>query len=114
MNSSLASIHPLAIAVGVFGLILLAILAFVSSQQREKLQYMARKAFRKKRVEATTGHQDALGALPSFAKTAAETGNGRMLQRWVNSNGVDIDARSNENLSALHYAARGGHSECMR
>ncbi|KAF0695494.1 Aste57867_13687 [Aphanomyces stellatus] len=109
------TIHPLAIGVGVVGLLILIILVSASSHQRERLQYMAKKAFRSKRPETTSANTDlSPGALPSFAKAAAETGNGRMLQRWVSSHGPDINARSSENLTALHYAARGGHTECMR
>jgi espin len=36
------------------------------------------------------------------------------VKRWVHSTNKDVDARSDENLTALHYAARGGHSECVR
>ncbi|KAG9412842.1 Ankyrin repeat [Aphanomyces cochlioides] len=109
------SIHPLAIGVGILGLIILVLVVTASSHQRERLQYMAKKAFRSKRVENTSSNVDyAPGALPSFAKAAAETGNTRMLQRWVSSHGPDINARSAENMTALHYAARGGHTECMR
>jgi hypothetical protein len=56
----------------------------------------------------------ALGALPGFAQAAAESGNARVVKRWVGSSGRDLDARSSENLTALHYAARGGHNECVR
>lgn len=38
----------------------------------------------------------------------------RLLQRWINSTNKDINARSDENLTALHYTARGGHSDCLR
>ncbi|KAF0739141.1 hypothetical protein AaE_008822 [Aphanomyces astaci] len=112
------SIQPLAIGVGVVGLIALIVLVSVSSHQREQLQYMAKKAFRSKRTETAYGNGNGIdtspGALPSFAKAAAETGNGRMLQRWASSHGPDINSRSPDNLTALHYAARGGHTECMR
>ncbi|RHY89155.1 hypothetical protein DYB35_011935 [Aphanomyces astaci] len=112
------SIQPLAIGVGVVGLIALIVLVSVSSHQREQLQYMAKKAFRSKRTETAYGNGNGIdtspGALPSFAKAAAETGNGRMLQRWASSHGPDINSRSADNLTALHYAARGGHTECMR
>ncbi len=117
MKEDKASIHPLAIAVGVLGLLILLIIVTASSHQREKLQYLAKKAFRKKRSELNpnggTEPQD-VGSLPSFAKNAADTGNIRMLQRWVSSHAPDINARSKENLTALHYASRGGHTECMR
>ncbi|EQC34220.1 hypothetical protein SDRG_08422 [Saprolegnia diclina VS20] len=117
MATEAGAIHPLAIAVGVLLLVLLLVLVSASSHQREKLQYMAKKAFRKKRSEPQAGAHESssvVGALPSFAKAAAETGNARMLQRWVSSHGADINARSSENLTALHYSARGGHTECMR
>ncbi|GLE03962.1 hypothetical protein PINS_up012873 [Pythium insidiosum] len=54
------------------------------------------------------------GGLPGFAQTAAESGNARVIKRWVNSTDRDVDARSHENLTALHYAARAGHNECVR
>lgn len=54
------------------------------------------------------------GSLPAFVKTAAESGNARVIKRWVNSTSRDVDSRSQENLTALHYAARGGHNECTR
>lgn len=55
-----------------------------------------------------------MGTLPGFVTTAAEAGNARVIKRWVNSTARDVDSRSNENLTALHYAARGGHNECTR
>lgn len=55
-----------------------------------------------------------IGTLPGFVKAAAESGNARVVKRWVNSTSKDVDSRSDENLTALHYAARGGHNECTR
>lgn len=55
-----------------------------------------------------------VGTLPGFVKTAAEAGNARVIKRWVNSTSRDVDSRSSENLTALHYVARGGHNECTR
>lgn len=52
--------------------------------------------------------------LPGFARQAAESGNARVVKRWVHSTDRNVDARSAENLTALHYAVRGGHNECTR
>ncbi|DAZ95065.1 TPA: hypothetical protein N0F65_002799 [Lagenidium giganteum] len=111
-------IHPLAIIVGVIGLLALIIVVAASSYQRERLQHMARKLLRKKRNSFAVDKQEdpavAIGGLPGFAKTAAESGNARVIKRWVNSSNRDLDSRSSENLTALHYSARGGHNECTR
>ncbi|KAJ0401717.1 hypothetical protein ATCC90586_001510 [Pythium insidiosum] len=101
-------------------MLLLIVVVAASSYQREKLQFMARKLLRKKRgrsfggdAKQTDGVAPA-GGLPGFAQTAAESGNARVIKRWVNSTDRDVDARSLENLTALHYAARAGHNECVR
>ncbi|CAH0484593.1 hypothetical protein KXD40_007656 [Peronospora effusa] len=81
---------------------------------------MARKMLRKKRKSvteedtvATNGiHQ--VSDLPVFTRHAAESGNARVIKRWVHSTDRNVDARSAENLTALHYAVRGGHNECTR
>ncbi|TMW55457.1 hypothetical protein Poli38472_010339 [Pythium oligandrum] len=113
-------LHPLAVIIGVVGLLLMIVVVAASSYQREKLQYMARKLLRQKvSASSTTDKQNddavtPLGGLPGFAKIAAESGNARVIKRWVNSTNRDVDSRSAENLTALHYAARGGHNECTR
>ncbi|CAI5738225.1 unnamed protein product [Hyaloperonospora brassicae] len=52
--------------------------------------------------------------LPSFVRHAAETGNARVVKRWIHSPNRYVDAASAENLTALHYAVRSGHNECTR
>jgi Tfp pilus assembly protein PilV len=42
-------LHPLAVVLGVVGILIMIILVSASSYQRERLQYMARKMLRKKR-----------------------------------------------------------------
>ncbi|KAF1314178.1 Ankyrin repeat-containing domain, partial [Globisporangium splendens] len=110
-------LHPLAVILGVVGILVMIVVVAASSYQREKLQHMARKMLRKKRLSVSDDKQHdgaPIGTLPGFVKTAAESGNARVVKRWVNSTNRDIDSRSNENLTALHYAARGGHNECTR
>lgn len=48
-SSPRQGIHPLALIIGVLGLLLLIVLVAASSYQREKLRYMATKLLRKKR-----------------------------------------------------------------
>ncbi|RLN95850.1 hypothetical protein BBJ28_00021141 [Nothophytophthora sp. Chile5] len=111
------TLHPLAVALGVVGVLCLIFLVAASAYRKDQLQHMARKLLRKKRKSFSEGggkdvHPTA--DLPGFAKAAAETGNARVVKRWVNSTDKNVDARSAENLTALHYAARGGHNECTR
>ncbi|KAH7472342.1 hypothetical protein PRIC1_005201 [Phytophthora ramorum] len=110
-------IHPLALALGVVGVFILVFLVAASSYQKQQLQVMARKMLRKKRKSVTD--EDRVGVhpiadLPGFARQAAEAGNARVVKRWVHSTDRNVDARSAENLTALHYAVRGGHNECTR
>ncbi|KAL4171857.1 hypothetical protein KRP22_007035 [Phytophthora ramorum] len=84
-------IHPLALALGVVGVFILVFLVAASSYQKQQLQVMARKMLRKKRKSVTDEDR-----------------------RWVHSTDRNVDARSAENLTALHYAVRGGHNECTR
>ncbi|KAI9915193.1 hypothetical protein PsorP6_006912 [Peronosclerospora sorghi] len=113
-------IHPLAIAISVVGFMGLLFLMTASSYQRQQLQVMARKLLRKKRKSVTEEDKGGtLGVhevsdLPGFARHAAETGNARVIKRWVCSTNRNVDAQSSENLTALHYAVRGGHNECTR
>ncbi|KAL7690675.1 putative ankyrin repeat-containing domain-containing protein [Plasmopara halstedii] len=111
-------IHPLALAMGVVGIFVLVFLVTASSYRKQQVQMLARKLLRKKRKTAT-GEDKGTGSkyisdLPSFARQAAESGNARVVKRWVHSTDRKIDARSIENLTALHYAVRGGHNECTR
>ncbi|GMF19624.1 unnamed protein product [Phytophthora fragariaefolia] len=119
-GSGRMQVHPLALAMGVLGLFCLLLLVATSSYQKQKLQVMARKLLRKKRK--SVADEDRAGAggvhpaadLPGFARQAAEAGNARVVKRWVHSTDRNVDARSAENLTALHYAVRGGHNECVR
>lgn len=111
------SVHPLALALGVVGLFILMFLVAASSYQKQRLQVMARKMLRKKRKsfsEESTAGVHPISDLPGFARQAAESGNARVVKRWVQSTDRNVDARSAENLTALHYAVRGGHNECTR
>ncbi|KAG1701962.1 hypothetical protein DVH05_010453 [Phytophthora capsici] len=113
-------IHPLALALAVVGVFVLVFLVAASSYQKQQVQVLARKLLRKKRK--SVAEEDRNGAngihpvsdLPGFARQAAESGNARVVKRWVHSTDRNVDARSAENLSALHYAVRGGHNECTR
>ncbi|TDH71643.1 hypothetical protein CCR75_001763 [Bremia lactucae] len=109
--------HPLALAMGVVVVFVVAFLVAASSHQKQKLQVMARKLLRKKRTEESKdsgGSVNKVADLPEFARQAAESGNARVVKRWVQSTDRNLDARSTENLTALHYAVRGGHNECTR
>ncbi|KAG7392437.1 Ankyrin repeat [Phytophthora boehmeriae] len=112
------SIHPLALALGVVGVFCLVFLLAASSHQKQQLQVMARRMLRKKRKsfseETAASGGSAPSDLPGFVRSAAESGNARVVKRWVHSTDRNVDARSAENLSALHYAVRGGHNECTR
>lgn len=113
-------IHPLALAMGVVGVFVLVFLVTASSYQKQQLQMMTRKLLRKKRKSVTDEDRGGvvgiktISDLPGFARQAAESGNARVVKRWVHSTDRNIDARSSENLTALHYAVRGGHNECTR
>ncbi|KAG6951647.1 hypothetical protein JG688_00013639 [Phytophthora aleatoria] len=112
-------IHPLALALGVVGVFILVFLVAASSYQKQQVQIMARKLLRKKRKSVTEEDRGGNGGnpasdLPGFARQAAESGNARVVKRWVHSTDRNVDARSAENLTALHYAVRGGHNECTR
>uniref|UniRef100_A0AAV1TN38 Uncharacterized protein n=1 Tax=Peronospora matthiolae TaxID=2874970 RepID=A0AAV1TN38_9STRA len=140
LNAGLAGpgqthIHPFALALGIAGFFLLLFLVSASSYQKHQLQVLARKLLRKKRksvldedlarVKSSTDTSDKASGtstsstastsdLPSFVRQAAEVGNARVVKRWVNSSNRYLDAASAENLTALHYAVRGGHNECTR
>uniref|UniRef100_M4BRZ9 Uncharacterized protein n=1 Tax=Hyaloperonospora arabidopsidis (strain Emoy2) TaxID=559515 RepID=M4BRZ9_HYAAE len=130
-------IHPFALALGIAGFFLLLFLVSASSYQKHQLQVLARKLLRKKRksvveedlarvknstnisyngssTSTTSTSTASTSDLPSFVRQAAEVGNARVVKRWINSSNRYLDAASAENLTALHYAVRGGHNECTR
>lgn len=50
-------LHPLAVILGVVGILALIVIVAASSYQREKLQHMARKMLRKKRLSVSDDKQ---------------------------------------------------------
>lgn len=49
-----------------------------------------------------------------FLKTAAETGNTRIIRRYIHSTAPDLNARDADNLTLLHVSARNGHSDVIK
>lgn len=109
-------IHPFALGLGLTVFLFLMILVMTSAHQRERLQLLAHRAIRSKASDyARNTHDDNRSSqLPLFAKQAAEHGNLRIVKRWVQSLQRDIDAKSDENLTALHYSSRAGHPDVVR
>ena len=122
-------LHPLAIGSGILIFMIAVFFITMSSHQREQLKLAARTTLRKKQdiiktvttgtgsnssPGASTSAKEQVGKLPTFAKTAAETGNARMMRRFIGADARDVNARSNENMTALHYASREGQTEIIK
>lgn len=56
-NAEDSGLHPLAVVLGVVGFLVLVVVVAASSYQRERLQHMARKLLRKKRLSVSTDKQ---------------------------------------------------------
>lgn len=58
-TSEEGGLHPLAVVLGVIGILVMIVVVAASSYQREKLQHMARKMLRKKRMSVSDDKQSA-------------------------------------------------------